>query len=523
MLQHLLYIVAPTLVESTKKAMERLDAKPISNLSPFTFSYKLDHKLLGDLKLEITILSDIDGVAPHMRQYPIDLLIYDERERKMAAVDAVRRIQDDVQSLADLWGPDFYFPLSRVIAILEHENPQAHRTFELGRLNVRDVIVSPKSTAQLLRWIRDVLYGGIIRENRIGIALSGGGMDGFLYQVGVIHALNAALVDRNLYGIDVISGISSGSLAGAMVAAQVDTGEIIRSVCNAPSKIPHMKSQTLFDIAAIKILKRLVRESIGWRINPSRWLSYAVKAIPTGFFKGDALEQYFQKVLEIAEQPDDFEQLSTELYIGATDQDSMDHVIFGTKGWDKMRITEACRASCAFPLIFTPKTILGRRYIDGQVTRSANLDIVVQRGCRLVFVIDPLKPAKSYKAGAAEAEGGFFGAVQVVKALCSTRFEQNLKTVSSRYPDVDFMVFQPDEKCADLMSGSPMRYRIRTQIIELAYKTTLRRLRDRYLVYQTKLSRYGFELRPIEKLKELEKEYARVFDPPEEGDVDQAL
>ena len=523
MLQQLLYIVAPSEISSTKEAMERLGAKPISTISPFTTTYLLEHKLLGDLKLEITMLSDLDGVAPHMRQYPVDLLVYDERESQIPALEGILRIRDDVAALADLWGPDFYFPLSRVIAILSHEDQRGHRSFELGRLNVRDVMVSPKSTARLLRWIRDVLYGGVIRRNRIGIALSGGGIEGFLYQIGVTHALNQALEERSMYEVDVISGISSGALAGTVLASRVQMSEIIKSIYNVPSKIPPMKSQILYDLAASKISRRFIKESLSWSLKPSRWLTNAAKTIPTGFFKGAALEGYFRDVLESAGQPDDFEKLHTELYIGATDQDSMDHVTFGQKGWNKMKITEACRASSAFPLLFRPKSILGRRYIDGQVTRSCNLDIVVQRGARLVFVIDPLKPSRSYKAGTAEAEGGFYGAIQVVKALCSTRFEQNLKSVSNQYPDVDFLIFQPDEKCAELMSGSPMRYRIRTQLIELAYKSTLRKLRDRHLVYQSKLSRYGFQLCSQEKLKELEKDYDKIFEAPDEGGSGEAL
>ena len=39
----------------------------------------------------------------------------------------------------------------------------------------------------------------------VGLALSGGGMEGFLYQIGVLHALNAALTDRTMNQIDMIS------------------------------------------------------------------------------------------------------------------------------------------------------------------------------------------------------------------------------------------------------------------------------------------------------------------------------
>lgn len=513
MLQHLLYIVSPDQMQPTQLAMERLNAKPIETNSSFAIVYLLEHAFLGELKLEITILKDLDGVGPHMRQFPVDLLVYDERNGGLPALEAVKRIREDVRALAGLWGPDFYFPLSKVITVLEDDSSRGHRTFELGRLNVRDVIIAPKSTARLLRWIREVLYAGIIRENRIGIALSGGGVEGFLYQVGVIHALNRALIDRDLHEVDVISGISSGALAGALLAIRLETAEMIRSIHHASDKFPPMTSQTIFDLAAMDISKRVFQESFNWKVNPNKWLANALRTIPTGFFKGDSIEGYFRKIFKAVGHPDDFEQLATEFYIGATDQDSFDHVIFGESGRNKMRITEALRASCAFPLLFSPKTILGRHYIDGQVTKSCNLDIVVGKGCRLVFVIDPLKPTRNYKAGSAEEQGGFFGGVQVVKALCSTRFEANLKHVAGQYPDVDFIIFQPDEKCADLMSGSPMRYRIRSELIEMAYKSTLRKLRDRYKVYQVKMARYGFHLCPPEKLKELEKDYDQIFDP----------
>ena len=514
MLQYLLYIVSPNQLELTKKSMERLRARRLENDDAgVAETWELQHRLLEGRVLRISLLTDADGVTSHMRQNPVDLLIYDERGGGIEAVDAIRRIRADMAELARLWGPDFQFPMSRIIAVLgEHTRGSSHRNFVLGRMNVRDVIEEPRSTAVLLRWIRDVLYHGVVRENRIGIAMSGGGIEGFLYQIGVIHALNRALPDRSLHEVDVVSGVSSGAIAGTVVAGQIPTQEVIRSVNGTSSIIPALTGRTLFDVATGHILKRMVRTSTTWKPMPGQWLSNTMRTIPTGFFKGESLEQYFRQVLESAGHPDDFNHLSAELYIGATDQDTFEHVTFGTEGRRDMPISEALRASCAFPMFFTPRHILGRRYIDGQVTKSCNLDIVVQRGCRLIFVIDPLKPTSTTVAGAAEKEGGVFGAVQTMKALCSTRFEQNLSHVSTQYPDVDFLVFQPDEKCARIMAGSPMRYRIRANLIELAYKSTLRKLRDRYSVYSVKLARYGFRLADPERLKELEKEYADVFD-----------
>jgi hypothetical protein len=62
------------------------------------------------------------------------------------------------------------------------------------------------------------------------------------------------------------------------------------------------------------------------------------------------------------------------------------------------------------------------------------------------------------------------------------------------------------------MAGSPMRYRIRTQIVTAAYRHTLRQLRERHAIYSAKLSRFGFELRPPEELMGLEQRDGDVLE-----------
>lgn len=512
MQQHLLYIVAPDELVKTKEAMERLEAKEQPSISGVTQDFVIKHRFLGNMILNVSFLCEVDRVAQHMRECPVDLLVYDERGENWAkAVDAIRHIKHEVRKLGDTWGPDFYFPMSRVVAVLSGDEKDSHMGFELGRLQVRDVYVGPKTTAAILRWLKDILNQGIVRESCAGVALSGGGLDGFLYQVGVIFAMQCALRDKSLADCDAISGVSSGAIAGALLASHGNVREMIRAFYGRSKLYPHFASSTLFDLAGKSISKRIIRESLQWSLNPTTWPTKLIKSIPTGFFKGEALEEYFKAVIETSSGGDTFEGLKSDLFVGATDQDSFEHVTFGIKPFDKVAVSEALRASCAFPPIFAPKSIQGRRYIDGQVTKSCNFEVAVDRGARLVFVIDPLKPFATAQAGVLDEQGGFFGVVQTIKALVSTRFEQHLQHVSSQYPDVDFIVFQPDAHCAQLMAGSPMRYRIRTQIIEAAYRATLQQLRERYHVYSVKMARFGFNLRSPQKLKELADKYDDIF------------
>ena len=504
---NLLYITSVEQSGKVVMALERMHAKKMSFSAPLISSYELTHRLLDNIVLEINVLADIDGVTAHLRQHPVDLLIYDERGLDATpAPEALERIRKDVKSLADLWGPDFLFPMSRVVAILEKEERQTERAFELGRLQVRDVCVAPKSTSTLVLWLKRVLTKGVIRKKKVGLALSGGGLEGFLYQAGCLYALERAVGSSNLSQADVIAGVSSGSIAGSICASSIGIEEVIKAFHQQSDSIPHLTSSTIFDVAGFEIMKRIVKQSIGWAgLSPQKWISKTLASIPTGFLRGENLEKFLKEVLESAGGKDSFADFKGELYIGATDQDSYEHVTFGQKPWDSVPVSEAIRASIALPPIFMPKHINGRWFIDGQVTKTTNLELLVEKNCSLVVIVNPLKPYKANVPGATDKEGGVYGFIQTIKALVSTRFESSLAHLTERYPDVDFMVFEPDEECAEAMAGSPMRYRIRTQIVQLAYESTLRKLRERHPVYSVTLGKYGMNLKSVDELKQLEK------------------
>jgi predicted acylesterase/phospholipase RssA len=302
------------------------------------------------------------------------------------------------------------------------------------------------------------------------------------------------------------------------MAAKVPVIEIVRALHELPSELPPLRLTTMFDLAGTTILRRIAKVSLNFhRLSPRQWLASAFRSIPTGFFKGDNLEHYFHQIVTQHGAGDDFESLATRLYIGVTDQDTFEHITLGRPPFNRVKISEAMRASSALPPLFTPKHLDGRYFIDGQITKSCNLECVVEEDARLVFVIDPLKPFRSNTVGSADNQGGFYGIVQMLKALVSTRFETALEAISERYPDTDFLVFQPDEECAKMMSGSPLRTRLRTEIIESAFKGTIRQLRERHKVYHSKLSRYGFELRPVEELRNLENNYYEILGNPKKS------
>ena len=505
MLHHILFVASPEQIQLTKLALARIKATSIGGIGGMSEAFHIDHPHLDNIKLNVHLVSNLDAITPHLRRNPVDLLIYDERRGGIEARTALHKIQHDMIAFGELWGPDFIFPMSRVVAILGDDRNEMQRAFELGRVQVRDVYVNPPNTANVLRWLKRILTQTKVRSERVGMAMSGGGLEGFLYQVGVLHALERATFGRPLRSIDAYSGISSGSLCSALLAGNVPTAEMIRAMHSKSDVLPPLHGSLLFDVAARAIVKRMMRTALSpVGLDPLKWARRLMRAVPTGFFRGDGLREYMRDCINIYGHDDSFDNLRRELYIGATDQDTFEHVTFGKGQWKNVKISDALRASCALPPFFTPHQINGRWFIDGQVTKTCNLELLVERQCRLIIIVDPMKPLATMIPGSVDKRGGIFAVLQTIKALVHTRFHQTLTHLTERYPDVDFLVFQPDEECAHLMAGMPMRYKIRTEIVTAAYRQTLRQLRERHGVYAAKLKRFGFELKSQNELLELE-------------------
>lgn len=506
MLHYILLIASDVQISATKASLLQMGAEPFRDRTA-TDAFTIKHRSIEPLELRIHLLNSLDAITPHLRQNPVDLLIYDEREGGLDAVEAAKQIYADVEDLANLWGPDFHFPLSRMIAILGESESAVHKTFLLGRENVRDVLVAPKGLFKIIRWVARLLTDEVKQNSyRVGCALSGGGLEGFLFQLGSLHALNLALSGRSMNDIDVYSGISSGSILAASLASKVPLSEIVDSMYRRSKTMPHFKASMLYDLAIKDMGKRFLSQMLSWDgLDPTKWSQNFARSIPTGFFKGDSLKNYIKQTIESYGGKDRFGSTERELFIGGTDQDTFEHVVFGLPPWDQVSISDAVRASCSLPPFFTPARLEQRLFIDGQITKTCNLELTVRRGCNLIFIIDPMQPFAYHMPGTVEKLGGFFTLIQAIKTLVQTRFRTTLSHATVRYPDVDFLVFQPYDECAALMSGLPMKYRVNTQIIEMAFRSTLKKLRERHHVYSVKLEKYGFHLASQRQLLELER------------------
>lgn len=172
---------------------------------------------------------------------------------------------------------------------------------------------------------------------KIGYALSGGGIKG-LCHAGVLKALE----ENNIYP-DLISGVSSGSVVGALYADGYTPDEIA----------------ALFeDISFRKMTKIRIPDG--------------------GLFRIDAFEDFIFRTLRAKT----FEELRIPLKIVATNLDKGESVVF-----DKGNLIDSIIASCSIPVLFTPKKINGVHYVDGGVFKNFPVS-TIRNECETIIGIN---------------------------------------------------------------------------------------------------------------------------------------
>ncbi|MDE6272715.1 MAG: patatin-like phospholipase family protein [Muribaculaceae bacterium] len=183
----------------------------------------------------------------------------------------------------------------------------------------------------------------------VGVAFSGGGAKGFTH-IGAMMAFEAFGVN-----IDIVSGVSAGSIAATLYAAGLTPKDIIS--CFAENdKLSNFTEFTL----------------------PK-----------SGIFKMER----FAKLLDSWLPVKNLEDLRIPTVVCATDFDAGKSV-----GWSRGEIVPRVLASCSIPIIFHPVRINGVNYVDGGVLR--NLPAwAIRKHCSTLYGLNcaPLNRRYKYK------------------------------------------------------------------------------------------------------------------------------
>lgn len=346
---------------------------------------------------------------------------------------------------------------------------------ELGRL-VADEIVRMTTTR---------------RVGQRALCASGGGITGIYFEMGALKCLSDCLPPGALNAFDMYFGISAGAVLCGLLANGYSMDEFMASLAGHPcDRVPNA-SLALLKVAnlslsaltnpvenALRGLASTVADVLRLRARPSLsslFLDYS--DLLSAPFSAEGYEAMLRELFRKNGATNDFRRLQRPLYIGATDQDAREHVLFGEPGLDDVPISRAIQASFSINPAFGATRIGERYYVDGAVTRTSDFTEAMRKGADLIFVLDPLVPFVSKgKAGFANRRGLLYNVDQDIRTVSFTRFETTRHWVLRQRPDVSLYTFLPANRQRKLLSVNPMDHRPYLPIWRGAYLSTLQRI-----------------------------------------------
>jgi NTE family protein len=466
--------------------------------------FKQEHRIVA--------LTDPESAATFVRTSPIDALVVDVRDelhlpfRESRAGAFLSRVFPDGE-------PQGPIQRARVIGVVGSNEASQSRSFELGAYRIGDLLVDPSPQA-LLERLTSLLDRAA--PGRIALCLAGGGIEGLLYEIGVLRALETFMADRSIVDVDVFCGISSGAIIGSFLANGIGPDEIARGLEGGSARIDPITRADLFDPnfrelgeRSVRLFADLVRGGKG----PRGALSSLARAVPSAAFAGDGLRTWLEKQLTKPGMSNDFRKLRRPFLVGATDQDTSDAVVFGEPGFDHVPVHRAVRASAALSPFYRAECIDGRYYIDGAFSRTTNMRLAVEHGATLVILVDPLVPVSSLSPGYVQERGAIYSTMQGLKALINGRFDKAVRAIREMFPDVSFYLFRPEEHERRIMSGSPMKYFYRREIEDIAFQATVGKMREWLPEMSRDFARHGVSFRDPESDRPRSLKSTRPLDP----------
>jgi predicted acylesterase/phospholipase RssA len=353
-------------------------------------------------------------------------------------------------------------------------------------------------------------------SSKTALVLAGGGIMGAAYEIGALTALDRLFAPGfSNRRFDMYVGISAGSVIAALIANRIPPATLFESVNNDDRRVFNWRRSDIYQVDRREILAsawQVARNTFRiwrtyrrnrWDYSLSDFFHIVQEQFPAGLFSLEPMEQYLCRSFKQEGLVDAFDQLSTELYIPAYDLDYGRRAVFGTAGFNDMHICQAITASCAIPYFFRPHRVGEQYYVDGSVGQVLHLDIAIERGAKLVVVVNPRVPMQNDRDSACLPSLSTGRCSSIAELGISIAREQSLRVENheklalelelcrSRHPEVDIVLIEPGPEETLLFFQSPMSQASRTQVMNYGLQLTLGQLQSRFDELQTVFARHG--------------------------------
>jgi len=424
----------------------------------------------------------------------VSLLLLDLR---LAPGDPPRLIDEARRLLALLDDPadiEARYGFHRILALVSGQDAEGVDSLmvELGGLGVEQVMRhrgDPVPFAgRVLKRACELMVGS--GAGRTALCAAGGGITGIYFEQGAIKCLEDCLPGGALRNFDLYFGISAGAVVTSVMRVGYSIDEFMAAIAGVEGGRIAPLNLSLVRLGHLNVpdIKRRLRLGAGAAARGARdvllrrgrldadALFLGVTALVGAPFHSNRFGEILHGVFTGAGATDDFRDLTRPLYIGASDQDTKRHVVFGAEDREEIPIHLAVQASLSINPAFSAVSIDGRFYEDGAVTQTSNFTEAIRRGADLVFSLDPFVPYVSREAGEVNARGMLYNIDQDVRSLSYTRFQRTRDWALRQHPSVSSYTFLPSNRTRRLLSMNPMDHRPYLPIWKGAYLSTLARI-----------------------------------------------
>jgi NTE family protein len=312
---------------------------------------------------------------------------------------------------------------------------------------------------------------------RVGLVLGAGGVLGASWLIGALDALEAETGWRAV-DAERIVGTSAGAVVGALAAGGI-ASEYMSAYAAGRTLDGFVEAEARADALAGRLpgseyRLQLALPPIGpgsWRLALNTMLhlrSHSPAAVvagwlPRGFISTGPISTLVESFVP-GQWPD-----HPSYWAVAADYSSGKRVAFGRDDAPQTGVAEAVAASCAIPGFYHPVKVAGRRYVDGGICSTSNLDLLCGADLDLVVCLNPMSSVAPV-AGGSPADRF----ARLMRAAAGRRLGHEARKLRAEGTDV--LILQPGREDCALMGLNLMSSSRRVQVMEQARKSTAREL-----------------------------------------------